>query len=128
MKEQNEKQNYRKQESKLSVTSHHILTVVGIVLCIILIPMLIINCTLIIKSFMNKEKVPDMGGIFPMIVLTDSMYPDIKSGDLIICHTVDAEDVEVNDVIAFFDPAGNGSSIVTHRVIEVVENKVENNQ
>ena len=123
MKEQNEKQNYRKQESKLSVTSHHILTVVGIVLCIILIPMLIINCTLIIKSFMNKEKVPDMGGIFPMLVLTDSMYPDIKSGDLIFCRTADAETVEVGDVISFFDPTSSGNAVVTHEVIEIIPNE-----
>ena len=30
-------------------------------------------------------------------------------------------DVKVGDVISFFDPAGNGTSIVTHRVIEIVE-------
>ena len=49
------------------------------------------------------------------------MDPEIESGDLIICHTVDAKDVKVNDIISFFDPAGNGTSIVTHRVVEIVE-------
>ena len=49
------------------------------------------------------------------------MYPVIESGDLIICHTAEAEEIKVGDVIAFFDPAGNGSTIVTHRVIEVTE-------
>ena len=56
----------------------------------------------------------------PLIVLTDSMYPDIKSGDLIICKTVDVETIEVDDVISFYDPAGNGVSVVTHKVIEIV--------
>lgn len=102
-------------------TAHKILTIVGTVLCIILIPILLINVTLIAKSFINKDEVPSIGGAFPLIVLTDSMYPDIKSGDLIICNTTEAEDVKVNDVISFFDPAGNGTSIVTHRVIEIVE-------
>ena len=97
------------------------LTVIGTVLCVILIPILIINCTLIVKSFTDKEAVPDVGGWFPLIVLTDSMYPEIKSGDLIICHTVEAEEVAVGDVISFFDPAGNGTSIVTHRVVEIVD-------
>lgn len=55
-----------------------------------------------------------------MIVLTDSMYPQIKSGDLIFCRTVDADKVEVGDVISFFDPSGNGSSVVTHEVIEII--------
>jgi signal peptidase len=27
----------------------------------------------------------------------------------------------VGDVISFFDPAGNGTSIVTHRVVEIVD-------
>jgi len=34
---------------------------------------------------------------------------------------VDPEAVQVGDVISFFDPAGNGTTIVTHRVVEVVE-------
>ena len=62
-----------------------------------------------------------MAGTLPLIVLTDSMYPVIKSGDLIICHTAEPEEIQVGDVIAFFDPAGNGTTIVTHRVLEVTE-------
>jgi len=107
-------------KKKESSTAHKILTVVGIVLCVILLPILIINCILIVKSF-TSEEVPSVAGTLPLIVLTDSMYPVIESGDLIICHTAEAEDIEVGDVIAFFDPAGNGSSIVSHRVLEVTE-------
>ena len=97
------------------------MTVVGAILCIILIPILIINCTLIVKSYVNPEEVPSLGGVFPMIVLTDSMYPEIAAGDLIICNTVEAEDVQVKDVISFYDPMGNGTAVVTHRVLEIVE-------
>ncbi|MBR5453251.1 MAG: signal peptidase I [Clostridia bacterium] len=100
--------------------AHKIFTVIGTVMCIILIPILIMNLTLIIKSYTNRDEVPSIGGYLPLIVLTDSMYPEIKSGDLIICHTVSAEDVKEKDVISFFDPAGNGTSIVTHRVLQVV--------
>lgn len=99
---------------------HKVLTVIGTVLCIILIPILIINCTLIIKSF-TSEEVPSVAGKLPLIVLTDSMYPVIQSGDLIICRTAQPEEIEAGDVIAFFDPAGNGTTIVTHRVLEVTE-------
>ena len=111
-------------KEKTSVT-HRVLTIVGTVLCIILIPILLINLTLIAKSYINKDEVPSIGGMLPLIVLTDSMVPEIYSGDLIICKTADAEDIEVNDVISFFDPAGNGTSIVTHRVIEIVEDDGE---
>ena len=99
---------------------HKLLTVIGTILCVILVPVLIINCILIVKSF-TSEEVPSVAGALPLIVLTDSMYPVIESGDLIICHTAEPEEIAVGDVIAFFDPAGNGSSIVTHRVIEVTE-------
>ena len=99
---------------------HKVLTMIGTVLCIILIPILIINCTLIIKSF-TSEEVPSVAGKLPLIVLTDSMYPVIQSGDLIICSTAQPEEIEAGDVIAFFDPAGNGTTIVTHRVLEVTE-------
>lgn len=101
--------------------SNKFLTILGTVLCIILVPILIINCTLIAKSVLNKDDVPSVGGYMPLIVLTDSMYPTIESGDLIICHTEDAENIQVGDIISFFDPAGNGTSIVTHRVLEVTE-------
>ena len=97
---------------------HNILTVIGAVLCVILTPILIVNCTLIIKSY-TSEEVPSVGGYLPQIVLTDSMYPEIQSGDLIICHTAEPEEIEVGDVISFFDPAGNGITIVTHRVMEI---------
>lgn len=98
-----------------------VLTIIGAVLCVILIPILIINLTLIVKSYVNTDEVPKIGGVCPLIVLTDSMLPEISSGDLIICEEIDAKDVKVGDVISFFDPAGNGSSVVTHRVIEIVE-------
>ena len=103
-------------------TMHRILTVIGTVLCIILLPILIINCILIVKSF-TSEEVPNVAGTLPLIVLTDSMYPVIQSGDLIICHTAEPEEIQVGDVIAFFDPAGNGTTIVTHRVTEIVDYK-----
>ena len=102
-------------------SSQKVLTIVGAVLCVILLPILIINLTLIIKSYVNADEVPAIGGYSPMIVLTDSMLPEIASGDLIIAEKIDPKDVKVGDVISFFDPAGSGSSVVTHRVIEIVE-------
>jgi len=100
--------------------SNKVLTIIGIVLCAILIPMLIINCVLIIKSFVKKDEVPSLFGLTPMIVLTESMEPEIKAGDLIVVKDIDPKDVKVGDDISFFDPAGNGSSVVTHRVIEKI--------
>lgn len=104
-----------------STVSHKVLTAIGVILCIILIPILIINVTLIVKSYTNTEEVPTFGGYAPLIVLTGSMEPDIMSGDLIFVKQIDGKDVNVHDVIAFFDPDGNGTSILTHRVEEIYE-------
>ena len=114
------KQTPRRQEEGQS-GSQKVMTIVGTILCIILLPILIINLTLIAKSFLNADEVPSIGGVFPMIVLTDSMYPEIESGDLILCHTIEADEVVVGDVITFYDPMGSGTSVVTHRVLEIQE-------
>ncbi len=102
--------------------SQTVKTIVGIILCVLLLPILIINVTLIVKSYTRSNEIPSIGGIFPLIVLTDSMYPEIESGDLIICHTIDAEDVKVGDIICFFDPnSKSGTNTVTHRVVEITQ-------
>lgn len=113
------------QKNKTVDTKQKLLTIIGSVLCVILVPILIVNLTLIIKSYVNEDEVPGIGGYSPMIVLTDSMWPEISSGDLIIAKKIDPKEVKVGDVISFFDPAGNGTSVVTHRVIEIVEDKGE---
>lgn len=100
---------------------HKALTIIGVVLCIILIPILVINVTLIIRSYTNADEVPNIGGYSPLIVLSGSMEPEIKSGDIIICKQIDSNQVKVNDVIAFFDPDSNSNSVLTHRVVELVE-------
>lgn len=105
-------------EKETSLVSK-IFTVIGTILCVILAPILILNCTLIAKSYLNKDAVPDVGGYSPMVVLSDSMFPYIEAGDLIICKQADPEIVKVGDVISFFDPASSGDSVVTHRVVEI---------
>jgi signal peptidase len=98
---------------------HQVGNIIGLAVSLVLLPVLIINITLIAKSYMNTDTVPSVGGFLPLIVLTDSMYPNIQSGDLIICRTADPASVEVGDVISFFDPDGNGTSVVSHRVISI---------
>ena len=99
--------------------AHKVATAAGIVLCVLLVPVLLVNCFLLYQSATNQEEVPSVGGVVPFIVLSDSMNPEIASGDLIVCHKADAESVKVGDIISFFDPEGNGVSVVSHRVVSV---------
>ncbi len=111
----------KKKTTESTSLSHKIFNIIGIVLCVVLIPILLMNVTLIIKSFTNKDEVPKIGGYCPLIVLTGSMEPEINSGDMIIVKQIDSADVKEKDVIAFFDPDGNGQSILTHRVTGITE-------
>lgn len=114
-------------KAKRNAVVHRIFTIVGIVLCVILIPILIINCVMIVKSFMNPEEVPGVFGYKPMIVLTDSMFPVIEKGDIIISEEIDPKKVEIGDVISFKDPVSfNGKddfSVVTHRVVDITKDE-----
>ena len=94
-------------------------TIFGTILCILLIPILIANVTMIIKGAVSPEKYPTFLGYAPMIVLTDSMYPSIQKGDLIIVKETDAERLQEGDVISFFDPDSTTNSVVTHRIVRV---------
>jgi signal peptidase len=67
----------------------------------------------------DPKDVPSIGKHIPLIVLTESMEDEIMAGDLIICEKVNPQNIKKGDVISFFDPAGSGTSIVTHKVYEV---------
>ena len=109
-----------KEKKEKAGIGNRVLTIIGIVLCALLVPLLIVNVTLIIKSY-TSDGVPSFGGSIPQIVLSGSMEPTIKAGDLILSKTAEADEIKVGDVISFYDPAGNGNSVVTHRVIEIVD-------
>ena len=97
------------------------ISISAIVISVILIPILILNMVLILKNAVNPDQVPSIGKSTPLIVLTESMEPKIKSGDLIITKITATEDIGEEDVIAFFDPASKSNSVVTHRVIDKYE-------
>ena len=104
-----------------STAAHKVATVIGVILCVLLVPILVVNCILLFKGATNQDEVPSVGGVVPFIVLSDSMYPQIQSGDLIICRQTAAADVQEGDVISFFDPEGNGTSVVSHRVTAIAQ-------
>jgi len=83
---------------------------------VILIPVLIVNLTIIFKANKEADKIPDIFGYKPMIVLSGSMESKIRKGDLIITKNIDPAKLEEKDVIAF-RTADN--TVTTHRIIEI---------
>lgn len=92
--------------------------VITIIVCILLIPLLLINASIIIQAKTNKNVIPSVFGYKPFIVLSGSMETEIHKGDLIIVKNINPEKLKVNDVIAFKDQQ---ETVTTHRIIEIVE-------
>lgn len=62
-----------------------------------------------------KQDLPTINGYGTLEVISGSMEPTIKVGDLIIVNTK-YDELKENDIITFYDEKG---SFVTHRIIEI---------
>lgn len=90
---------------------------VMILLYIIIIPIIIYNLTLMIKSYINPTEIPDFFGFKSFVIISESMEPTIMTGDAILAKEVKQEELKVKDIISFQD----GDSINTHRIVEILE-------
>ena len=95
---------------------------ITIVISIILIPLLIINASIIIQANTNKDEVPSVFGYKPFIVLSGSMEYEIHQGDLIFVKIINPKTLREKDIIAFRDQQG---TVTTHRIIDIVEKNGE---
>ena len=84
----------------------------------ILVIILIINLSVIIKTNISPNKVTDIFGYKPFIVLSGSMEDKINVGDLVIVKEVDANTLNEKDIIAFRTEDG---FVTTHRIINVIK-------
>ena len=90
--------------------------IISILICIIIIPIIIVNITLLIKSYFNPNEISDIFGFKTFVIVSKSMEPTIMTGDAIVVKEVNPEDLKVGDIISFRD----GNSINTHRIVEIV--------
>lgn len=91
-----------------------------VIACVILVPMLIVNLSIMFQAKKDENKVPSVFGYKPFMVLSGSMETKIRRGDLIITKIIDPETLKIGDVIAFRDAAG---TVTTHRIIDMVEER-----
>ena len=87
-----------------------------ILFLVIVLPFLIFNLTLIIKSKLYPDKIADFMGYKPFIVISGSMETTINIGDLVIVKKVNSSSIHTGDIIAF----KNGNIVISHRVKEVI--------
>lgn len=104
-------------EPEKSKVSHKITNIVGIILCVVFIPLILINCVLIVRSYMDKDHIPSVFGIAPVIVLSGSMYPEFDVGDMIFIRKTDAAALQAGDVICYIPE--ESETAITHRIKEI---------
>lgn len=97
--------------------------IVNIFVDILVVLILMVSLIVVTLSLTSKSSgVPNIFGIAPLSVQTESMEDTINPGDLIFCSLTDIEDEFQKDDIVTFPIELNGEQVLnTHRIVEVVE-------
>ncbi|MBC8570584.1 signal peptidase I [Zongyangia hominis] len=92
-----------------------IFSAVNLALCVLLIPVILINVTVIISSYIHPEEIPGVFGVKPVAVLSGSMEDTFRTGDLIFVQKTGTASLKENDVICYLQDG----QAVTHRIVGV---------
>ncbi len=92
-------------------------TALKIIAIVIVAFIVLIAGIIMFKANMYPDKVPDIFGYKPMIVLSGSMETSINKGDLVFVKMTDTDKLKVDDVIAF---RNEDDKVTTHRIVEIV--------
>ncbi len=65
---------------------------------------------------------PKLAGLEVYAVISGSMEPTIPTGSLVYVEKITAKDLLANDIIAFNSPVAGGG-VITHRVVEVLQDE-----
>lgn len=97
--------------------------IVNILVDILVVLILMVSIIVVMLSLTSKSSgVPNIFGIAPLSVQTESMEDTINPGDLIFCSLTDIEDEFQKEDIVTFPIELNGEQVLnTHRIVEVVE-------
>ena len=107
--------------NKSAENVHKFLRIISIIVAAIIIPIIIYNLTLMVKSLVNPDETPSFLGIKSLVIISESMEPNIMPNDAIFVKEVPEEDLKVGDVISFKDDG----FINTHRIVEILNENGE---
>lgn len=88
---------------------------VNIILCVILIPVILMNVAVIVSSYIYPDEIPGIFGIKPVAVLSGSMEDTFLTGDLIFVKKAAGSSLKEGDVICYL----MDGQAVTHRIVSV---------
>lgn len=104
----NEKQKPTKMKRFLDIT--------GLIVCIILLPIVIVNMTMFIQTLIHPNYPPNFFGYTPLIISSGSMSPTMEAGDMLVVKQVEnASNLEEGTIITYL----YGDVLISHRIASV---------
>lgn len=99
--------------------------ILNITVDIIVVVILVISLFVVMLSLTsNSSGVPNILGIAPLSVQTQSMEDTINPGDLIFCSLTEVdEEFQKDDIVSFPIEVDGVSILNTHRIVEVVKDE-----
>ena len=85
----------------------------------ILIICIIFTIDVFFQKFILRKSNVSILGYSPLIVMTGSMEPEIKKGDIIFVKSISQENLKNGDIITYYIP--EGEKTITHRIIDISE-------
>ena len=77
--------------------------------------------TIMVFSSQKNNGIPNLLGIMPMSVQSESMNPTFKEGDLIFIKETDLMNLKTDDVITFYTIIQGNRVLNTHRIVGIDE-------
>jgi signal peptidase len=92
-----------------------ILKVIGDIFLVFVIVSAVIFTAMTLTS--KKDGIPSLFGYSPFSILSGSMEPTLKTGDIVLCKKVDNNtELKENDIITFRTTIDGKKAIITHRI------------
>lgn len=98
--------------------------IINVIIDIVVILVLIVSILIVTLSLTSKSSgVPNILGIAPLSVQSNSMEDTFSTGDLLLAEVTNdpGETYEVGDIVTFPIEIGGESVLNTHRIVEVIE-------
>lgn len=88
----------------------------------IIILILVCNIILMVQKIQNPQEIPSIFGYKMFIIVSGSMEPNLKIGDMVVVKETSQDKINKGDIITFTEAEYQ----VTHRVMDIIEKDGQN--
>lgn len=101
------------------ISENKTLRIIGNILYYVLVVLVLLILAVVILQRVTNNNA-SIGGIRIFNIVTESMVPEYKVGDILVSKSIEPSEIEVGDDLVYLGEKGSfQGKIVTHRVIEI---------